>query len=273
MNPVQCFVINLPKDSHRKKSIISQFEGGNNIAQCNIIEAIDALNSDEVKKIYREAQDQSIKKYGHILTMGEVACFLSHQKAMKEFLKTDGNVAIIMEDDAVVMPVFWKNIQNLSLFYSENLEGVMLNLRPHKRKKYFTINNFDDFTIAKHVRVAAGAVGYMVSRKVAEELISQPIILSYDKMLQRFWEGEFINYAVIPHFVDILHCESSICKNGGISRQGHRSLSRKKIGWIKYKLNRIKIVFKHDWRDACCNVKIFGLWKVVKSILFKGGAR
>lgn len=265
--PINCYAINLEKDTHRLKNLTNQFIGRENIAKLHIVPAILGTQSPKVAEIYQSKQKEMLQHYGLILTKGEIACFLSHQKALQEFINSGNEIGIILEDDAHLTPLFWNNILELTAFYQENLQNVVLNLRPHKHQKRFTIHKFEKYEIAKHFRVCAGAVGYIISRQVAKEIIQQKSILSYDKMLQRFWQTSFLNYATVPNFVDITEVESSICVNGGTPRKAHRKVSRKKIGFLQYKFLRAKITIKHDFNDIKFNIKTFGLITCLKKML------
>ena len=264
MAKIQCYAINLPKDTHRLENIKKQFEGKEEIATLHIVEAIYGKTDPQVQEIYNANQKQSIEHYGHTLTTGEIACFLSHQKALRQFLESNEECAVILEDDAILTQAFWDNINTLIGYYQENIPNALVNLRPHKRKKYFVAKLFDRFKVVKHFRVAAGAVGYLISRKVAAELIQMPTVLSYDKMLQRYWEATFVNYATVPNFVEYTPFESAICTHGNATRGEQRKSARKQIGFLPYKFNRIRIVLKHDISDLKYNIKTFGVFHTIK---------
>ena len=51
------------------------------------------------------------KEMGRSIQPGEVGCFLSHKKALENFLSTDSKYAIIFEDDAIPVNDFKATIE------------------------------------------------------------------------------------------------------------------------------------------------------------------
>lgn len=88
------FLINLDRSPERLKFSQEEF------ARYNIhFERIQAIDGNDLNiNDYPEAQENSA--YYHTpLTINEIACYQSHIKALKEFLRTDATHAFILEDD------------------------------------------------------------------------------------------------------------------------------------------------------------------------------
>ena len=105
------YVINL-NDSTSRLSAISQKLAQNGI-EFTRVEAVDgrkATSTDFLEYSHRK----SIDRHGRGLTGGEVACYLSHIRALKAFVETEAPQALILEDDASFVPNFGDQIRELS---------------------------------------------------------------------------------------------------------------------------------------------------------------
>lgn len=108
--------INLPWDEVRRQSILSQSTRlGVNL---QLVEAVAGKNlTPEQRACYDAALTQ--RYYNYHLTDNEIACTLSHRKALEIFLSSGASYGVILEDDAILSPHFNEGIRELT----ENLRG------------------------------------------------------------------------------------------------------------------------------------------------------
>lgn len=103
----QYYVINLPHSEDRKERITRRLEYHNILNKTTFISAIDGKEKSELMAWFE--QGSTHKKS----TRPEHACFLSHLKALRSFLSSDQQEAIILEDDAVLCNNFTSRLNNV----------------------------------------------------------------------------------------------------------------------------------------------------------------
>jgi len=68
---------------------------------------VDAVRGSEVSPAARAAvaaDSRSVRRYGRVLTAGELGCALSHVKAYEQLLAGPEDYGLVLEDDAVLLP-------------------------------------------------------------------------------------------------------------------------------------------------------------------------
>ena len=119
--------------------------------------------------------------------LGEVGCYLSHLKAMEEFLRTDAPWCVILEDDVELLPTCvpvldalgekddW-DLAKLFCFHS----GLPV------RKRALTPAH----QLVVHLTRTTSSAAYAVNRRAAETMLKsmRPITEQVDHALDRPWE-------------------------------------------------------------------------------------
>ena len=101
--------INLPQAEERRKSILAQAERlGVNI---QLVEAV--AGKDLPAEVPEYDRKRRKKLFTKDLSANEIACTLSHKKALRTFLESEAEYAVIMEDDAVLSENFNAGIREL----------------------------------------------------------------------------------------------------------------------------------------------------------------
>lgn len=90
--------INLPRAEERRQDIAAQARRLGLDVQ--FVDAVDGKDLPHDVPEYDRAERS--KRYHYDLTPNEIACTLSHKKALRTFLDSDAEYAVIMEDDAVL---------------------------------------------------------------------------------------------------------------------------------------------------------------------------
>lgn len=151
--------------------------------QAVFIEAVSGsrLSADERTSVADERRSE--KQYGRVLTSGELGCAMSHVRAYEQFLCSTQEFALILEDDAVLLPGV------AGLLSSEQLSDWMVSSTPRLLLatpiRAFLARSavplWDGYQLVR-VRRAWEGYGYLVNRAAAEVMrrINVPAWLSAD---------------------------------------------------------------------------------------------
>ncbi|PRY05228.1 glycosyltransferase family 25 protein [Paraburkholderia sp. BL25I1N1] len=99
-------VISLPRSGRRDAIAALLSDRG---VEFHIEDAVDGrlLTHSELTAVYDDAAAR--RRYGRSLTSAEVACFMSHRSVWRKVVDT-GRAAVILEDDAILEPVFFERV-------------------------------------------------------------------------------------------------------------------------------------------------------------------
>ena len=197
---VGAFLINLDRATERLKFVKPRIDQlGLSFER---ISAIDGklLSEEEIQKFCDQEQ---FKKYFKMLPEKEtIGCSLSHEKALRMFLESEYEFALIFEDDVEFDPCELKDcvekaIEKKDLFDILSFE-VTHNRFPLKisdlcEDKYMALY----FTAVKH----AGC--YLINRSAVKKLLDKffPIIMPFDHYFTAYWEFDIKFAGVEPCIV------------------------------------------------------------------------
>lgn len=196
---INTYVINL-KDSIEKREYITHiFATYQNAFNLKWIEAVDGRNLSDTQLCEIFDQKKAFQTYGRYLKGGEVGCALSHRKCCQEFLNTDDEVALIVEDDLV-----WQDdnvcsiISQIKAFMSVDHPIIVLLSGDFW---FTTTKKLDSGLKLANVREAVCTHAYMINRSAAK------IILSTEKCyLADDWytltHSRIKLYGIRPHIAD-----------------------------------------------------------------------
>ena len=96
---MKTFVINLKDASERKRYMESVLHPYAHFLDIEFIEAVDGrkFTDEDINKLWDEKA--TYKTYGRTMGGGEIGCALSHRKCYEALLKTEEEMALIVEDD------------------------------------------------------------------------------------------------------------------------------------------------------------------------------
>lgn len=138
------------------------------------------------------------KRHGRLTNPYEVACYLSHVKAMKAFLATPDSHALICEDDLHPRPGLEGVVARL-MEMSDRWNMVRLaGLKLGKPLRIADLGGGYSLTVPFHRFKGTGA--YLIDRKAASALVQGllPMWLPYDHALDREWVHGFAVASVSP---------------------------------------------------------------------------
>lgn len=119
------YIINLNDSTTRMSEITAKLNAHK--IQFNRIEAVDGRKSSPID-FPEYNPKRSINRHGRNLTGGEIACYLSHVKALKEFVESGKKLALILEDDASFTSDFKSQLDQICdvIHKSENWDVINL---------------------------------------------------------------------------------------------------------------------------------------------------
>ena len=178
------YVINLDRDVERMASLAGSLRGLN-----LTYVRVSAVLGKEVPD-WEKLVDVELYGARNRLPMprpGEVGCYLSHLKAMEEFLRTDAPWCVILEDDVEVRP---ECVEVLAALGQEDDWDLVKLFCFHSglpvRKRALTQNHH----LVVHLTRTTSSAAYVVNRRAAETLLKsmRHITEQVDHALERPWE-------------------------------------------------------------------------------------
>jgi glycosyl transferase, family 25 len=163
------------------------------------------------KNITQPIEGYNERKYhvhnGKVTNPGEIGCYFSHIKALKTFLQTDDEYALILEDD-VTLPDNIKTIIADSLEY--NNQWDLLRLTSSRDGEYLKLGELSTgHQISYNTRVLKNTGAYFINRYAAQQCVDNmlPMYLPFDEALDRDWDYGFKTAVITPfpinHEVDL----------------------------------------------------------------------
>ncbi|MDR7015666.1 glycosyltransferase family 25 protein [Acinetobacter sp. 3657] len=122
-------------------------------------------------KQYDDAEAQRI--LGRSLINSELGCYLSHYGCVEQFLQTDADYLVVLEDDIQVLPNFKNNLQSLLNYLDQHkaLDWYVVNLAAKKKKLAKDIVQMEHYNLWHAYYFPIRGVGLVWSRKGAEEFV------------------------------------------------------------------------------------------------------
>lgn len=164
------FVINLYRDTHKKVKIEAQLKSLK--LNYSIIEAVDGklLSSEQITLVYDKKS--ALKDTKRELSTGEIGCAMSHINIYKKMLKDNMDIAVILEDDAVLNKDFKTIIKQINQF-PKKWELMLLGHRIFNTPDCFIKHSsLGKYTIAKSILRLLATHAYIVNIQGAKKLIN-----------------------------------------------------------------------------------------------------
>lgn len=190
--------ISLPTASERRAFMEQQFARLNIPAR--FFDAI-AVPPDAVDEIPGYVPARRVRRFGYGLTPGEIGCYLSHRAVWEQFLASDSEVCCVLEDDGVLRDDFLDTVMDIvSARQHWDLVRLFSLYRRGARPVCITAGSRQLNWVACS---AMGLLGYLLTRKAAETLLSQTrhIMWPIDEVIDRSWEHGLRQFVVHPEIV------------------------------------------------------------------------
>ena len=188
------YVINLANAPDRMDYIRKQLE------TLNIpYERINAVFGDLIPEPIADYDEKKFHRlFGKVTNKRVVGCYFSHINAMKAFLESDAEFALILEDDATLPPDF-KELIDAAMHYSKQWD--LLRLSSFREGKFLVFGQLPgNREIAYNTGIVKNTAAYLLNRKAAERCAIKmlPMFLPYDIALDREWLYGFKAACVAP---------------------------------------------------------------------------
>jgi glycosyl transferase family 25 len=149
---------------------------------------------------------------------GEIGCYLSHIKALKTFLKSDLDFALILEDD-VELPHHLPTLIHAAIQNCQHWD--MLRLSSSREGNYIHISDLPyQSALTYNTRVLKNTGAYLINRIAAQACVDKmlPMCLPYDVALDRDWDLGFKTACITPFPVVCVNFATQINKAKRIHR-------------------------------------------------------
>ena len=164
------YIVNLKKDKNRRENIIREVEK-QNLTNYEIIDAVDGnkLNQNELD-VATFRNKKHVNPWNSKMSPTQIGCALSHIKVYENFIKTEFEVALILEDDAIFVRDFDNNLKQLILKNFKFRKQILL-LSELKEFYGKALDSEDNYEIV-NVSNAFFTHAYMINKEAAKSIIS-----------------------------------------------------------------------------------------------------
>ena len=193
------YVINLDRSTDRLKDFRQSFES----LGLDVVRVV-AVDGKAITLPHPDYDERNYLLYhGGQTSMGVIGCYFSHIKALRQFLETDEETALICEDDVSAKPELPQVLHEILQFkkHWDLLRMVCWNIPSHIPVR--KLDNGSNLTVPICLTPpywAMGAGAYLVNRKAAERIITSsiPMYLPYDHALDQNWRMGLTAMMVSP---------------------------------------------------------------------------
>lgn len=206
---VGCYVINLDKAIDRFHHVMPQVQALK--LPVEKISAVDgAFMSEEEKKLIPDLDSYKIF-FRMLPELGTIGCALSHEKALKRFMDTDNEFALIFEDDALFEPDELADTVRAALDHRKLWDIVGFELNHHGAPQKIVALS-DEKNLVAYLTNVKHTGCYLINRNAAHKLLQKfyPIKMPFDHYFSSSWEFDIRFAGVEPRIVKQAICDSQI---------------------------------------------------------------
>jgi glycosyl transferase family 25 len=189
-------VINLDRAAERREAIAARLNQLG--APFEFFRATDGRNLSNAER--GNVDDIKRRRYSRYpLTSNEIACGLSHVRAMQQMLDKNLPMAAILEDDAVLADDFAEVLKALESNADFDFVFLQTPTKRGKKRAFLPLKKITAQNVLGRVKyMNMRATGYVVSRKGAEKFLSQaqPFVHAIDMAMHRYWENSLDIYGL-----------------------------------------------------------------------------
>jgi glycosyl transferase, family 25 len=157
---------------------------------CETVQAIDGRGKPS-NFFSKYIKIRSILRHGREMVGGEVACYLSHLKALEAFLGSGDDIAVILEDDADIQPDFMDTCGAIiAALEQSNIPFYAVNLGSDVKTTSSPIVKLASFEVRRAFHFPAMATGIIWSREGAMALLNS----KYGKSVSGPWDIELRSF-------------------------------------------------------------------------------
>ncbi len=233
---VQAFVISLPVAEARRRHVLGCLDGR---IRAHLVTAENG-RAWTAEEFHRACPDPYCLNHRRQLHPGEVACSVSHRKAMLAFLETRARYGLILEDDATLTP---EAIRQLGAVLSTLPAMELLKLCGAGRATIgpgVLHGTADGVTVVRALTLGERAHGYVVSRAGAEKLVRSilPVRAPFDLFWRTAWSHGCEIYESAPWLVGLTEAAEHSTIDAGISHAKISLPFSRVPAYVRFKLGR-----------------------------------
>lgn len=173
---------------------------------------------------YAQYSDEKARRYmGRSMTGGEIGCYVSHQNAAAEFLRSGAAFGVVLEDDFTFADTGAETLLAALDWLSEQpLEWDVVNIGAEKRKIATPLHNIGSHSIAWAHYFPMTTTGLIWSRTGATRFIehSQKLFAPVDNFLRHWQTRENRGLSIWPPITPAADFESEIGKSARKNKSG-----------------------------------------------------
>lgn len=212
--PIAVFYINRDIDEDRREAVQAELENAE--LEGDRLLAVEGL---EVPASLRQYFFRGERLHSK-LKPGEVGCYASHLLAHQRILEFGLPYALVLEDDAVLVPSLKRDIDLIVAALPDDWDVVHLSGDPTRAFK--PVGHIEQVgSLVRYSRVPTGTVGYLISRRGAQKFLA-PVKRYWpvDTDLRRPWLFGLEILGVVPRLISHRHTPTSPIRTlGGRSRR------------------------------------------------------
>ena len=173
---------------------------------------------------YNESQTQ--KLLGRTLLNSELGCYLSHYGCVEQFLRSDADYLVVLEDDMKIATDFQQRVDEILTYLHQHpeIDWYLINIAAKKKKLAKDITQFAEHTLWHAYYFPIRGLGLIWSRQGAEAFLKagKPMYMPVDIFFQTWLSKNGKGLGVWPALVRPAGLDSDIL--GTVASQG---ISRK----------------------------------------------
>jgi glycosyl transferase family 25 len=188
------WLINLPKDSDRRKTMMSQLTKLG--IEATLIEAVNGKErADELAQ--RVDSTAYARNMGQPLLPGKMGVYASHVGVWEAFLASDKEVALILEDDVVFHDDF---LRALETALSERSRWDLIRFNCIRAKMPVSQGTKNGYSFNAYIGPFTGNACYLITRELAAKLLPNiwPQTRAMDHELNRFFRHDYRQIGLEP---------------------------------------------------------------------------
>jgi len=138
-------------------------------------------------------------RHGKRTNVREIGCYMSHLRAMEQFLATDDEHAVVLEDDVELgrntLSLVEQAVEHAELWDLLRLSGL------HDGTPWAVRDLSDGHQLAVNMSRQTGAGAYVVSRHGAEVMTKKLLLMAlpYDHAFDREWNFGYKAMSLVPY--------------------------------------------------------------------------
>ena len=184
MDGLQTWVINLDRAPDRLARISSQLQRLG--LRFNRLPAVDAQSLEPEQRALLD-EPAYRRKHGKTPLLGELGCYLSHVEVMRQFLASDAQHALVLEDDVLLHDSLPAVLQGL-VAHADRWDMVKLS-GVHSGTPIAVLPIAPGHELAVMLSRCTGSSAYLLNRRAAQAYLQGllPMSLPYDHVFDQGW--------------------------------------------------------------------------------------